>query len=102
MQVLQTLSIDGIEFFFRLAHLLFDELLRGRAGVDRAFRLLVDVAAGEFGRDRLRRFGITTAISDVEAVRDFVITRVRLDLDLLAHRIDQEFHRFAAAALVFV
>ena len=96
------MRVDLIEFFLGLAHLFLDELLGGSAGVDCAFGLLVDVLAGEFGGDSLCRFGIWSTIGNIKSVRDFVARGVDLDFDLLAHLIDQQFHRLATQALVFI
>ena len=82
--------------------MLFDELFGRSAGVDGPFGLLVDIFAGQFGRDGLRRLGIAAAIGDVECVCDVVAAGIDLDLNLLAYLINDQFHWFAAPALFLV
>ncbi len=73
LQIFQPLGIDGVQFFLCLTHLFFDELLGRGAGVDCSFCSL----------------RIAAAISNVEAVGDFVARGVDFDLDLLAYPIDE-------------
>ena len=72
------------------------------AGVHCVLGLVVDVLAGQLRRNRLRDLRIAIAEADVETVGDVVATGVDLDLDVLAHHVDDAFHRLAAQSFGLV
>jgi hypothetical protein len=74
-------------------------LLGGGAGTDSVLGLLVDVLAGQFGSDRLSRSGISAPVSNVEAIRNIVAAGVYLDLNAIAHHVDDALNGLASHSL---
>ena len=65
------------------------ELMRG-------FRLLVDVLTGKGRSDSLSSARISSPVSDIETVGDFVAAGVYLDVNVFTHDVDDVFHRLTA------